>query len=123
VMGPTLTSVLNHVAEVVSLMESSADAPVYGRIMVVQFKPGKGEEISAKARAEFIPALQQQPGFIRHVAFRPGADRTITFTAFASREHAEATEAATQWWREYVTPLAVSMERHVGEVVWSVRKD
>src|SRR5947209_366382 len=82
VMGPTLTSVENHVAEVISLTESSADAPVYGRVMDMQFKPGKAQEVAAKARVEFIPALQRQPGFIRHVAFRPGPDRTITFAAF-----------------------------------------
>lgn len=123
VMGPTLTSVENHVAEVISLTESSADPPVYGRVMALEFKPGKAEEIAARARAEYIPALQRQPGFIRHVAFRPGADRAITFTAFASREQAEAAEAATQSWRDYVAPLAESVQRHAGEVVWSVRKD
>lgn len=123
VMGQTLTSVENHVAEVISLTEASTAAPVYGRVMVLQFMPGRAEEVAAKARAEFIPALQRQPGFIRHVAFRPGADRTITFTAFASREQTEAAEAATQWWRDYVAPMAESVERHAGAVVWSVRKD
>jgi heme-degrading monooxygenase HmoA len=123
VMGPTLTSVENHVAEVISLTEGSADAPAYARVVVLQFKPGKGEEVSAKARTDFIPALQKQPGFIRHVAFQPGTDRTITFTGFASREQTEAAEMATQEWREYVAPLTVSRERHAGEVVWSIRKD
>lgn len=123
VMGPTLTAVENHVAEVISITEASADAPRYARITVTQFRPGMLAEVSARARTEYIPALQQQPGFVRHVAFRPGEDRAITFTAFASREASEAAEAATRAWRDYVTPRAISSERHAGEVAWSVRKD
>lgn len=123
VMGAALASVENHVAEVVSVTESSAAAPVHARIMDVEFTPGKFDEVAAKARAEYIPALQRQPGFIRHVAFRPGADRAITFTAFASQAQAEAAEAETRAWREYVTPLAALIERHAGDVQWSVRKD
>lgn len=123
VMGQTLTSVENHVAEVISITEASTDAPAYGRVMMLHFKPGKGEEVAAKARTDFLPILQRQPGFIRHVAFRPGDDRTITFLAFASREQLEAAEAATRAWRDYVAPMTESVQRHAGGVVWSVRKD
>jgi len=123
VMGPTLTAVENHVAEVISLTESSAAAPVYGRVMDRRFKPGKAEEVSARAQTEYLPTLQAQPGFIRHVAFRPGPDRMITFTAFASREQLEAADAATEGWRAAVGPLTETTARYAGPVVWSVRKD
>lgn len=123
VMGPSLLSVENLVAEVVTYTESTTTPPVYGRVTNARFQPGKVEEIAAKARTDFLPLLQRQPGFIRHIAFRPGPDRTITFMAFASRQQLEAAEEATRSWREYVTPLATSMERHAGEVVWTVRKD
>lgn len=122
-MGPSLASVENHIATVVTLVEASAAAPVYGRVTNGHFQPGKSEEVRARARAEFLPQLQQQPGFIRHVAFQPGSDRTITFMAFASREELEAAEAATAWWREYVMSLSLSNERHAGEVVWAIRND
>lgn len=123
VMGAALVSVENHVAEILSYTESSATPPVFGRVMVLEFQPGRFEEVAAKARAEYIPALQRQPGFIRHVAFRPGEDRAITFTSFASRGELEAAESATQSWQEYVAPLAASIERRTGDVQWSVRKD
>jgi heme-degrading monooxygenase HmoA len=123
VMGASVLSMANHIAEVISVTEASSAPPVYGRVTDSQFPPGKVEEIRTKAQTDFLPMLQQQPGFIRHVAFRPGPDRTITFLAFASREQLEAAEEATRSWREYVTSLATSSQRHVGEVIWAVRKD
>jgi heme-degrading monooxygenase HmoA len=123
VMGASVLSMANHIAEVLSVTEASTAPLVYGRVTDGQFPPGKAEEIRAKAEAEYLPQLRQQPGFIRHVAFRPGPDRTITFLAFASREQLEAAEEATRSWREYVTSLATSTQRHAGEVVWAVRKD
>ena len=123
VMGNTLESVENYVAEVITITEASAAVPRYGRVMDLRFQPGKIDEVAARAGTEFLPLLRQQAGFIRHVAFRPEADRTMTFTAFASREQLEAAEAATQSWREYVTPLTTAVQRHAGAVVWAVRKD
>lgn len=123
VMGPSLTAVENHIAEVVTYTESSTAPPVYGRITDSQFQPGKTEEIRAKARTDFLPRLQEQPGFIRHIAFRPGPDRTITFMGFASKSELEEAERATDSWREYIASIATSTQRQVGEVVWAVRKD
>lgn len=124
VMGPAILSVENRVAEVISLIESSAAPPAYGRVTDGQFQPGKAAEIGEKARTDYLPVLQQQPGFIRHVAFHTGPDQMITFTAFASREALEAAEAATASWREYISSLAAGAPaRHVGAVVWSVRQD
>lgn len=123
VMGPALTSVENHIAEVISVTEASTTPPVYGRVTDARFPPGKVEEVRERARTDLLPQLQQQPGFIRHVAFRPEPDRAMTFTAFASREQLEAAEGATRSWREYVASLATATQRHVGEVVWAIRKD
>lgn len=123
VMGQTLESVKNHVAAVIRATEASAATPTYGRIMDMHFQPGKADEVAARSRKEYLPLLARQPGFIRHVAFRPETDRTMTFTAFASREQLDAAEAATQPWREYVRSMTTAMERHVGEVVWAVYKD
>jgi quinol monooxygenase YgiN len=122
-MGASVLSMANHIAEVIAVTEASTATPVYGRVTDTRFPPGTVEAVRARAQAEFVPQMQQQPGFIRHVAFQPGADRTMTFTAFASQAQLEAAEAATAWWREYVATQAASAERHVGEVVWAVRKD
>jgi heme-degrading monooxygenase HmoA len=122
-MGESVLSMANHIAEVITVTEASTETPVYGRVTDTRFPPGKVEEVRARAQTELLPVLRQQPGFIRHVAFRPAADRAMTFLAFASQAQLEAAEAATQTWREYVASQATSTERHVGEVVWAVRKD
>jgi heme-degrading monooxygenase HmoA len=123
VMGNTLESVENYVAEVVDIAEASAAVPAYGRLTDLRFQPGKMDEMAARAGTEFLPVLARQPGFIRHVTFRPEDDRLMTFAAFASREQLAAAEAAVQSWGKYVASLTTAVQRHAGEVVWSIRKD
>ncbi len=123
VMGEALASVENHVAAVIAVTEASSDPPAYGRLMDMQYRPGEAAGVSARAETAFLPLLRAQPGFIRHVAFQVAEDRTLTFTAFASREQLEAAEEATTAWREAVAPLTIATRRHAGEVVWSIRKD
>jgi heme-degrading monooxygenase HmoA len=122
-MGQSVLSMANYIAEVLAVTEASSAPAVYARITDTRFTSERIEEVRAKAQTDLLPVLQQQPGFIRHVAFRLGADRAMTFMAFASQGELEAAEAATQAWREYVASLAASTERQVGAVVWTVRKD
>jgi len=124
VMGETLVSVENHIAEVVHLTEASPAIPVHGCIARWQFKPGAFGALRTSVERDYVPLLVRQPGFVRYAAFRTGDDMVMTFTGFASREDAEAAGAATSAWVEqHAVPLIVSVERHAGEVVWSVRKD
>ncbi len=124
VMGETLISVENHIAEVVHLTEASSAIPVNGRIARWQFKPGAFGMLRTSVERDYVPLLARQPGFVRYVAFRTGDDTAMTFTGFASQEDAEAAIVATSAWVEqHAGPSVVSVERHAGEVVWSVRKD
>ncbi|MGI8857578.1 MAG: antibiotic biosynthesis monooxygenase [Thermomicrobiales bacterium] len=124
VIGETLVSVENHIAEVAHITESSPAAPTYGRIAAFQFKPGVAEGLQEKVEAEFVPLLRQQPGFVRYVVFRTGPESVITFTAFASRGEGEAAaEAIREWMERNVAEEIASVERHAGAVVWSIRTD
>lgn len=124
VIGETLVSVENHIAEVAHITEASPVTPTYGRIAAFQFTPGMGEGLQEKAMAEFVPLLRQQPGFVRYVVFRTGAESAITFTAFASQKEGEAAAEAIRGWTERNTAGAIaSAERHTGEIAWSIRMD
>jgi heme-degrading monooxygenase HmoA len=123
VLGPAIVAMENYVAAITTFLETPDASLAYGRVTDIQFQPGRAEEIRARAQTDFLPLLQAQPGLVRYVAFRVSEDRIMTLTAFASREAMEAAEEATTQWRETVRPLAVSMQRHAGDVVWAVRKD
>ena len=124
VMGETLVSVENHIAEVTYLSEDAPAPQAYGRIAHFQFKPGATEALRGKVEAEFVPLLRQQAGFVRYVAFQTGPERAITFTAFASRQAGEAAaEAIRRWVEANVADHVEAVERQAGEIVWSVRKD
>jgi hypothetical protein len=71
-----------------------------------------------------VPLLRQQPGYIRYVALQSGPESVIAYTAHATQAQGEASVAAIQGWiGEHVTPSVVSVERHAGPIIWSVRKD
>jgi hypothetical protein len=124
VMGETLSSVENHIAEVAHITEASPAVPAYGRIAAFRFKPGVAEALREKVEVEFVPLLRQQAGFVRYVAFRTGPESVISFTGFASRGEGEAAAEAIRGWVERnVAGEIASVERHAGEIVWSIRKD
>ncbi len=124
VMGEALLSVENHIAEVLSVTESSPATPVHGRVARWHLMPGTFDALRDAMGREYAPLLARQPGFVRHVIFRTGDDAAMTFAGFASRAHAEAAEAATRaWMTEHVDPSVASVERQEGAVVWSVRKE
>jgi heme-degrading monooxygenase HmoA len=124
VLGPSIVSIQNHIGELAHITEASAATPGYGRVAIFQLKPEVTTQLREKTIAEFVPMLRQQPGFIRYVAWQTGPENVIAYTAFATKEQGEASLAATRGWIEAnVTPSVASVERHTGEVLWSVRKD
>ena len=124
VIGETLVSVENHIAQVAHITEASPTTPIYGRIAAFQFIPGMAEGLQEKVAAELVPLFQQQPGFVRYVAFQTGPESAITFTAFASQRESDTAAGAIRGWMEGNTAgEIVSAERHAGEVVWSIRRD
>jgi heme-degrading monooxygenase HmoA len=124
VMGPTLVSVENQIAEVIHHTETSTAAPAYARLARFQFTEGGAADARRKVEAELVPLIQQQPGFVRYVVFQTGPDSVISYTAFASKEQADAAAAVTRPWvdRNVAADIA-AVERYAGEVVWAVRKD
>jgi heme-degrading monooxygenase HmoA len=124
VMGTTLRSVENHIAEVVHVTEASPVGSAYGRIAAYHLAPGTADAARAKVEAGMVPLLQAQPGFVRYVIFRTGPDHVISFTGFASQQAGEAAAAATGAWVEAnIAADIVSVERHTGDVVWSIGRD
>lgn len=124
VLGPSLVSVHNHLGETAFLDETSANAPGYGRVALFQLKPGTAESLREKTIAELPALLRQQPGYVRYVAWQTGPESVIAYTAHATQAQGEASLAAIQGWiGANVTPSVVSVERHAGPVIWSVRKD
>jgi hypothetical protein len=124
VLGPSLLSVQNHLGELAFLDEVSSDTPGYGRVSLVQLKPGTAAGLREKTIAELPPLLRQQPGYIRYVALQTGAESVITYTAYATQAEGEAALGAIgEWIAANVTPSVASVERHAGPVIWSVRKD
>jgi heme-degrading monooxygenase HmoA len=124
VIGETLVSVENHIAEVVHITEASPAAPTYGRIAVFRFAPGGAAALRDRVEMGLVLLLRQQPGFVRYVAFQTGSESAITFTAFASQRESDTAAGAVRDWMEGNTAgEIVSAERHAGEVVWSIRRD
>jgi quinol monooxygenase YgiN len=123
-LGPSLASVQNHLGETAFLDEVSSEAPGYGRVAIFQLKPGTADALREKTIAELPALLRQQPGYVRYVAWQTGSDSVIAYTAHATQEQGEASLAAIQGWiGENVAPSVASVERHAGQVIWSVRKD
>lgn len=124
VMGPTLVSVENHIAEVAHITEASPAVPAYGRVVLFDFKAGRAEAVREKVEAEFVPLVREHAGFVRYVVFRTQEERVISFTAFASEREGEAAAAAIRGWVETnIAADIASVERFAGAVAWSVRKD
>jgi quinol monooxygenase YgiN len=124
VMGQTLLSVENQVAEVIHYTEAGTAAPGYVRFARFAFKEGGAADARRKVEAELVPLIKQQPGFVRYVVFQTGPDSVIAYTAFASKEQSDAAAGATRSWVEqHVAADIASVERSAGEVIWAVRKD
>jgi hypothetical protein len=124
VIGETLVSVENHIAEVAHITEASPAAPSYGRITVFRFTPGGAAALRERVEAEFVPLLRQQAGFVRYVVFQAGPESAITFTAFASQGEGEtAAEVIRGWVERNAAGAIASVERHAGEIVWAIRRD
>jgi heme-degrading monooxygenase HmoA len=124
VMGQTLLSVENQIAEVVHHTEAGRAAPRYARLARFQFKEGRADALRRQVEAELVPLIQRQPGFVRYVVFQTGPESVIAYTAFASKEQSDAAAGATRSWVEqHVAADIASVDRYAGEVVWAVRKD
>jgi quinol monooxygenase YgiN len=121
-MGPSLIAVENHVGELVISSVPGSDISGYARIGLWRFKPGTSDAVAERVRAEIVPQMEREPGFVGYGAARTGADSAISVSAHATKEQAQAAgEKAAAWVREHVGSSIESVERHEGAIVWGVR--
>jgi heme-degrading monooxygenase HmoA len=113
----------NHVGEIAISAQSSDEAATHGRVAVYKFKPGAVDQVIEKARSGFLPLLQGQPGFVRYVVVNTADDTGVSYSGWRSKEQADAAVAsAAHWVEQNLADLVVSVENHVGEMLWSARR-
>jgi heme-degrading monooxygenase HmoA len=113
----------NLIGEIAISEQATEEAATHGRVAVYRFKPGAADQVIAKARSGFLPLLQGQPGFVRYVIVKTGDDSGVSYSGWRSKEQAEAAVAsAAGWVKQELADLVVSVENHVGEMLWATRK-
>jgi heme-degrading monooxygenase HmoA len=121
-LGPSLVAVENHVGEMVISSVPSGDIGGYARVGLWRFTPGTSDAVAERVRAEMVPQMEREPGFVGYGAARTGADSAISVSAYATKAQAQmAGEKAAAWVREHVGSSIESVERHEGAIVWGVR--
>ncbi len=74
----------------------------------------------AKAREGFLPVLRQQPGFVRYTAGDLRDDRAVSISGWETKAEADAAVAeAADWVKQTLARDLVSVQNHVGELLWS----
>ncbi len=92
---------------------------MHARIALYQVKPGTLDTSLAKARAELLPRMEQQPGLRRYVGVLIGPDTFLSMSVWETREQADAAaEMLSGWVQERLGPSLVSAENQVGEVIF-----
>jgi heme-degrading monooxygenase HmoA len=87
---------------------------MHARVGIYKVKPGTLDASLAKARAELLPKMREQPGLKRYTLLLTGPESFVSLSAWDTREQAERTLSG--WVKEHMGPTVVSMESHVGEV-------
>ncbi|MDQ2786541.1 MAG: antibiotic biosynthesis monooxygenase [Chloroflexota bacterium] len=121
-MGPSLVKVENQVGELTVSSVPSGEIHGYARIAVWQFKPGAADALTERVKAEMLPLMEGEPGFIGYGVARTGELSGVSVTAFASQEQSQAAaEKIAVWVREHAAASIASVERSEGAIVWGVR--
>ncbi len=90
---------------------------MHARVGIYKVKPGTLDASLAKARAELLPKMREQPGLKRYTLLLTGPESFVSLSAWDTREQAEQAERTLSGWvKEHMGPTVVSMESHVGEV-------
>ncbi len=91
---------------------------MHAHVGIYKVKPGTLDDTIAKARAELLPKMREQPGLKRYTVVLTGPESFVSLSAWDTREQAEkAAETLSGWVKENVGPSVVLMENHIGEVV------
>jgi len=90
---------------------------MHARVGIYKVKPGTLDASLAKARAELLPKMREQPGLRRYTVVTTGADSFVSLSGWDTREQAEQAETTLSGWvKENMGPSVVSMQSHIGEV-------
>ncbi len=90
---------------------------MHARVGIYKVKPGTLDASLAKARAELLPKMREQPGLKRYTLVTTGPDSFVSLSGWETREQAEQAEKTLSGWvKENMGPSVVSMEGHIGEV-------
>ncbi|HTX62195.1 MAG TPA: hypothetical protein VMD28_01045 [Acidimicrobiales bacterium] len=76
------------------------------------FKVGSGEEVFGVNQDEIMPALDEQPGYVRSVVVRTGTDSFLSLVCWETEDDAKRAAAV-------LTPLLI---RHLGHLVRGVER-
>jgi quinol monooxygenase YgiN len=94
------------------------------RLAIDVFRPGTADEALRRTREEFIPLLRKQPGFIAYDIIRTGPDEALFIHTCETKEHAEAAlQSVVAWAQANLANMIVSVDRHVGELVYTTRDE
>jgi len=90
---------------------------MHARVGIYKVKSGTLDDTIAKARAELLPKMREQPGLKRYTVVLTGPESFVSLSAWDTREQAEkAAETLSGWVKENIGQTVVSMENHIGEV-------
>jgi heme-degrading monooxygenase HmoA len=122
--GPSLLSAESHVGDVTLFHGAHTGPPAFGRVSFWQAKPGSVPPLMPRLEAEYVPLLARQPGFVRCAIVQTSDHSTVSLSVFGTREQLHAAvDQVSPWIQEHVMPLAIAVERHEGDMVWSVWAD
>ncbi len=94
----------------------------YARIVVHTMHPAMADEAITQVRADQLPLLQRQPGFVAYEIVDAGDSRLISISTWESREYAEASAPITgAWVRENVRAKIAASTQYGGDVAISSR--
>jgi heme-degrading monooxygenase HmoA len=118
----SITGVENHVGTISFSEPAGGAAGPHARIALYRFKPGRTQQVIAKAREGLLPIYQKRPGFVRYTVGDLGGDRAISISGWQTHAEAEAAVAtAADWVKQNMADDVESVENHVGDLLWSAQ--
>jgi len=91
----------------------------HARVALYQCQPGKADEAISKGQSGMLPTFRSQPGFVGYGLVKTGEDTVLSISVWQSAEQANAAvQVAASWIRENIAELVVSVQNHVGDLVF-----
>lgn len=82
---------------------------MYATFRKIRLKPGSAAEVGALIEAEYLPLIDDVPGFVSYTLLDLGGDEITSIGVFESQAAAEEANARAQaWTAERLKPLAAA---------------